>query len=189
MVRAIRCGAVLVLLSGGIARAQIDFTPKESFYEVEGLRVPNVTFRNGAKNVTYSPPGHWQLSGGGKKLSLIPQDKVQAGASIEIQPGKDQLPATAENLQAYTELAQTLVPREASKIEVVEALVCPLRISGRSMIEVTLAYTFFGQQFRMNVLFLPHDTAQVRFQFSARTADFHPLFKSFRTSLYSMQGL
>jgi hypothetical protein len=188
MVHPIRAALLLVLFATS-AQAQLNLTPKETFYEVEGIQVPNVTFRNGAKNATYSPPGGWRLSGGGTKLTLTPQDTVQAGATIEALAAKDQLPATADNLKAYSELALTLIPREASKVEVVEAVVCPLQISGRSMVEVTLHYSFFGQQFRANLLFMPHDAEQLRFQFSARAADFPALFKTFRTSLYSMQGL
>ena len=179
---------VLALLAAG-ARAELNLTPAESFYEVEGIRVPNVTFRDGAKDIAYTPPAGWSLSGGGKKLTLTPPDAIQAGATIEAVSVKDAPPATAANLQAYSEIALGLVPREAVKAEVIEATVCPMRISGRPLVEVTLSYVFFGQPFRMNLLFLPREKEHLRFQFSSRTADFPPLLKAFRTSLYSMQGL
>jgi hypothetical protein len=61
--------AAFVLLGVATASAQIDLTPKESFYEVEGGRYPNIAFRNGSENVSYTPPGKWKLSGGGAKLT------------------------------------------------------------------------------------------------------------------------
>jgi hypothetical protein len=67
--------------------------------------------------------------------------------------------------------------------------VCPLQISGKALIEITLAYSFYGQPFRMNVLFMPRDKEQLRFQFSARTMDYPANFRSFRASLFSMDGL
>lgn len=190
MVRTIISTAVLALLGVASARAQLDLTPKESFYEVEGIRCANVAFRNGPGKVTYTPPGNWTLSGGGSKLALTPLDKAQAGATIEIVPTPVPLPeATEANVKAYSEMAATLVPQGASKIELVEALVCPMRISGKAMIEMTLAYSFYGQPFRMNVLIMPRGQEQLRFQFSSRTADFKTLQKDFRSSLFTMQGL
>jgi len=190
MVHPITAAATLALLLVASARAEIDLTPNESFYEVEGIRMPNVSFRNGAKKVAYSPPGDWTLSGGGKKLTLTPRDSVQAGATIETVPVRETSPAaTTENIKAYSDLAVSLVPQGATKIEVVEAVVCPMRISGKAMIEVTMTYAFFGQQFRLNVLFMPRDKEQLRFQFAARAADYPPLFKAFRSSLFTMQGL
>jgi hypothetical protein len=190
MVRPITAAVALALFSAAGAHAQIDLTPTESFYEVEGIRVPNVTFRDTKKNITYTPPADWNLSGGGKKLTLTPRDSVQAGSTIESVPARESLPpATAENVKFYSDLALTLAPREATKVEVVEAVVCEMRISGKAMIDVTLSYSFFGQPFRMNVLFMPRDREQLRFLFSARVADYPPLFKSFRSSLFSMQGL
>ncbi len=171
------------------ACAGLDFTPVESFYEVEGLRAPNVTFRDGGKDITYTPPAHWILCGRGKIITLTPPNTVQAGAIVQAITARNTPPATAENLKAYGALALELVPREAVNVEVVETVMCPLRISGRPLAEATLNYVFFGQQFRMNVLFMPREKEQLRMQFSSRVADFPPLLKAFRASLYSLQGL
>ena len=190
MVHSIKVATAAILLTVGSASAQIDLTPKDTFYEVEGIRAPNVSFRNGAQDVTYSPPGNWVLSGGGQKLSLTPKDKIQAGATISVLPTREAPPAaTEENLKLYTEVASKLLPQDATKIEVIEAIVSPLQISGRPMIEVKLAYVFFGQQFRMNVLFMPRAKEELRFQMSARTSDYPEIYKAFRASLFSMQGL
>ena len=188
MVRAIVIIAGFALLVSD-ARAELDLTPVDSFYEVEGIRVPNVTFRDGARDVTYTPPPTWILCGRGKAITLTPPNSIQAGAVVQAIPAKYLLAATPENLKAYTELALELVPREAANVEVVETVICPLRISGRPLVEATLNYVFFGQQFRMTIFFLPREKEQVRIQFSSRASDFPPLFKAFRTSLYSMQGL
>jgi hypothetical protein len=192
MVRAITLGAALACLTAAGAHAQIDLTPTESFYEVEGIRMPNVTFRNSPKPVTYTPPADWTLQGGRNKLTLIPRDSIQAGAIIETQPlppGGPLPAATAQNIKYYSDLAVTLVPREASKVEVVEAVVSPIRISGKAMIEVTMTYSFFGQQYRMNVLFMPREKEELRFQFASRNSDYAALSKAFRSSLFTMQGL
>ncbi len=188
MVPGISIPAGLLLLTA-YASAQLNLSPRESFYEVEGIRSPNVKFRNGSNDVFYTPPVGWQLSGGGQKLALIPADKVQAGASIEAEGAKE-IPAIGPgSFEAYGEMARALMPREAAKVEVVEVGISSLRISGHPMMEVTLEYTFFGQQFRRNVLFMPHDTELIRFEISARTSDYVDLKQAFHESLYSMRGL
>src|SRR3954465_8314281 len=113
MVRAVIFTAALALLGVAGARAQIDLTPKDTFYEVEGIRIPNVSFRNGSKTVAYTPPGTWVLTGGGKKLTLTPLDTIQAGATIETRPALESSPpATPEMIKLYTDVAVGLVPRE-----------------------------------------------------------------------------
>ena len=172
------------------AHGEIDFTPKESFYMAEATKVSNVAFRNGKKKMTYSPPGKWTLSGGGRKVTITPPDVPQAGATMQTEPAKAELlPATGENVKAYSDLAVSLLPKEALKVVVVEALVAPIQISRHAMVEVTLTYVHFGQQFTTNILFLPYEKEQITFQMTARTPDFAPLAKMFRSSLFSLQGL
>jgi hypothetical protein len=151
--------------------------------------VPNIAFHNGADPITYSLPVGWTVSGGGRKITLLPPDKVQASATMETEPGKKLLPATAENLKAYGDLAVNRLPREALKVSVIATAICPLKFSTRTMVEVTLTYVLFGQQFTTNIVFLPYNKEQITFQVTARNADFAPLAKTFRASLYSLQGL
>ena len=188
MVRPIILAAALTVVAAG-ARADVDFTPKESFYMAEATKVPNVAFRNGKDPIAYSPPGRWKLSGGGRKVTLIPPEIPQAAATMETEPAKDDLPATEENVKAYADLAINRLPREAMKVTVVESTIASLKFSGKTMVEVTLTYVHFGQPFTTNILFLPYGKEQITFQMTARTADFPPLAKAFRASLYSLQGL
>ena len=123
-------------------------------------------------------------------MILAPRDGVQVGATIEAQSARAPFPPAVEaSIKSYSDMAVAGLPREASKVEVVEAMVSPLRISGKPMIEVIVTYTFFGQSFRMNVLYMPRDKELLSFQFSARAADYAVEFRNFRGSLFTMQGL
>jgi hypothetical protein len=188
MVRSIVAAAAFGALAAS-SWAEVDFTPRESYYLAEATKVPNVAFRNGAKDLTYTPPTGWSLSGGGRKVSLIPQDKVQASAVMQTQPVRELLPATDENVKVYADAAVNLIPREASKVNIVSAAVAPLRISNHAMVEVTITYACYGQQFTTDILILPYVKEQLVFQLTARTADYAPLAKTFQRSLFSMQGL
>ena len=187
MVRSIAGLAAFAALIGA-AYGDVDFTPKESFYLAESTRVPNVAFRNGSVPIPYSPPGGWTLSGGGNKVTLSPPDKPQAGATMQTETLPNLLPVAEESAKAYGELAASRLPREALKVTVVGAGVCALRFDTKTMMEVTLTYVHFGQQFSTNIIFFPYNKELITFQITARTADFAPLAQAFRASLFSMQG-
>ena len=187
MVRSIVTAAVLALVSAG-AQAGLDFTPFQSFYEVEGVRVPNLNFHDDGKVIAYTPPPRWKTSGRGRKLELIPPQAVQAGATFQVLQTAP-LPADASKVSAFRELAVSMLPAEATNVEIVEAKLSELCISGRAGVAVVLSYKFFAQQFRMRVLFIPRERDLLRFAFTARTADFGALEKRFRHSLYSLEGL
>ena len=187
MVHGIVTAVTLAFLSA-IACAEVDFSPRESFYLAEATKVPNVAFRNGKEDITYSPPNSWGLSGGGRRLTLTPPNTPQAEAVMQTSPVLEPVPATDANLKAYTEFAVRQLPREAAKVTVADASISSLRIARQDMVEVTLTYALYGQQFSTNMLFLPYNKEQILFQITARTADFPALSKAFRSSLYSMQG-
>jgi len=120
------------------ARGDFDFTPIASFYEVEGIRVPNLHFQNGAKVISYSPPSGWRTSGGGKKVEWIPQEAVQAGAVIEARPGRD-FADEAAKIKGLREQALEELPRQAMQVETIEAKPSELVISGRGGVELLLS--------------------------------------------------
>jgi hypothetical protein len=181
--------ATLLGLATVRACAQVDFTPKESFYLAEATKVVCVAFRNGSSEVSYTQPHAWILSGGGSKLTLTPPEDGQAQATMGTDTTSPRLPATEENLKAYAERAVKQLPREASKVKVAESVISSLRLSKREMVEVTLTYALYGQQFTSNTLYLPHEHEIVIFHLTARTGDYQRLQRSFRASLYSLQGL
>jgi hypothetical protein len=187
MVRPIITAALALLTLAAQSRADLDLTPMDGFYNVEGGRAPDLNFHNDGKIVSYSPPGKWTPGGAGKKMTLTPPDKIQASASIEALPANN-LPATAENLKAYSDMAVTLLPRDASKAEVLGAELSSLRVCNFALVEVTMSYQFFGQEFETVIFFMPRPVEQVRFRLTSRVADFKELYKMFQRSLFSIQG-
>jgi hypothetical protein len=191
MVRAIALAALFLVLAGPLGRAAgFDFTPLESFYEVEGVRMPRWQFHNDGKPLAYTPPAGWKPSGRGKKLTLIPPQTIQAGATFEAVPvGKETLAATAENVRAFRARALALLPQEATKVEVTGAEVSSFKISGRPAVEIYLDYTLSAQNYKMWVLFLPHTEEVLQISVGSHAKDFASLEKTFRRSLFSLQGL
>jgi len=189
MVRSVAAAAAFALLVVR-ACAGFDFTPHDSFYEIEGIRIPILKFHDRGKIISYTPPAQWHPSGRGKTLALFPPKAVQAGAVFEaVSASSKPLQAVPENVGTFRMLAVGLLPPDASKVTVTAAAVSELQISGRPGVEVLLSYTSCAQQFTMTVLFIPHDEELLHLRFTAHTADFAALEKLFRRSLYSLQGL
>jgi hypothetical protein len=188
MVRPIIIATLALFAFAAGADADLDLTPIDGFYIVEGTRAPDLHFRDSGKVISYSPPGKWKPGGGGKQMTLMPPDKIQASATIEALPAKDSLPATDQNLKAYSDMAVGLLPREASKVEVVAAVMAPVKVCGYPMVEVTITYKFFGQEFEAVIFFMPRPVEDVRFRLTCRAADFKDLYRPFERSLFSIQG-
>src|SRR3979411_2385884 len=74
--------ALIGLLCAGLARADLDLTPKLLEYNSEGFKVRKLVFLESGKDVTYIPPRDWDYSGNALKLVLHPRQKAQAEASI-----------------------------------------------------------------------------------------------------------
>lgn len=189
MVRSVIATISIFSLLFSFAEAELDLTPVDSYYVVEGIRSPDLNFHDDSKVIAYTPPGRWKPNGAGKKMTMVPPDKPQAAASITAVPATpEDLAATADNAKAYAEIATKALPRDAMKVEVIFAGVAPMRVSGYFLMQVTLTYMFFGQEFTSTTYFMPRPKEQVRFQLVCRSVDYQDLFRPFEVSLYSIQG-
>jgi hypothetical protein len=189
MVRSIITAAVAALIFTARAGADLDLTPVDAYYVVEGSRVPNLNFHDDGKVVSYSPPMKWKPGGSGKQMTLTPMDKIQASASIEAFPAKELLPVTEENLKAYSDMALGLLPRGVSDVKVVDAAVSSVHVCTYAIAEVTVTYKFFGQELETVIFFMPRPVEEIRFRLTCRAADFKELYRPFLRSLFSIQGL
>src|SRR4051794_35364627 len=85
----------------------LDLTPKRSFREQEGFKIPIVCFGGGARLVSWQPPAGWQLSGGGKTLSVIPSNTALAYAKLEVTARKVVLSSPKLDPESAVQLAKT----------------------------------------------------------------------------------
>ena len=52
---AVRIGATLISLAG-FAQADLNFTPRVEQYDLEGVKLKQLTFADGERRVSYTPP-------------------------------------------------------------------------------------------------------------------------------------
>jgi hypothetical protein len=174
----------------GIARADLQFTPKIAEYELDGVKFKQLAFSDGdAKEITYAPPRGWDYSGTASQLTLHPRNKKQAEATIS----KIMLPRPVrfdeETMKGLVEEVIAALPHNSTNVQVVSQEKNPLMIEGKETFLVTLAYTFYGENYGRSILFLNRGNEQIRFQLGCRQADFQELQKAFLASQYSWQNL
>jgi hypothetical protein len=165
----------------------LDLRPKPHTYEVEGVKIANVAFSNGADLVTYSPPADWRVSGTEDELQLI-SPLAQSDARITQGPKTEDVITPQAIAQLKQEILAKL-PEDATAIEWSEDRVNPLEICGQPTHEVELSYSAFGKRFKSSLLVCNFTDRQLRFRVLAPLAEFARVYEPFRQSLYTLAGL
>jgi hypothetical protein len=181
--------AFIGLLCAGVARADLDLTPKLSEYNSEGFKVRKLVFLESGKDVTYVPPRDWDYSGNETKLVLHPRQKAQAEASVT----KSVLGTASRFDEVTTKLlvAEALrsIPAGSTDVALISQEINPFLFAGKETFRVSWTYTFYGETYTRSLLVVNRATDQIRFQLVCRTADFEGLQKEFHRSLFSWQNL
>lgn len=188
MVHAIRVAAALVT-TAGLAYADLDLTPRQQDYELEGITMRQVVFTDGQKQITYAPPRGWEYSGNGNHFVLHP--RLVSGANAEITVNK------LSGLGAFDE--QTVkhlcdevlasVPSGATNVKLVSQQMNPLLIDRKATFLIIISYDYYGQGYERSVMFLNRPNDQIQFQLTCYRNAFQELQKAFQGSHYSWQNL
>jgi hypothetical protein len=180
----------VALVCAASARANLELNFKVADYQLDGMKFQHLVFSDGSgKKITYSPPTGWEYSGSGPKLTLHPSKKGQAEASVTSitlpQPGV----LDDEGLKKLTEEALMSVPRGSTNVTLVSQQKNPVIIEGKETFLVTVAYSFYGGNYKRSVMFLNRGKEQLRFELVSREQDFDELQKAFLGSQFSWQNL
>lgn len=179
--------SVLLALS---SRADIEFTPRESEYDMDGMKLKQIAFSDGSgKEITYQQPPGWNYSGNGAKLTMHPANKAQAEGTITTvtlpQPGV----FDEETTKKLTEEALASVPKDSTSVTLVSQEKNPVLIARKETFLVTVSYTAYGENYERSLMFLNRGNEQLRFQFVSRAADFKDLQRAFLASQFTWQNL
>ncbi len=191
MVYTIRTSLALLALALAAAapvRADLDLTPRPTFYVAEGMKMPNLTFSDGKNEVAYTPPGDWKYEGDSSKLLLIPKNKVQAEASIEKAPPPVIAAFDDDGVKQLTKRVLAALPQGSQKVTILSQEKSPLKINGKDTFGVTVSAVFFGQSVTTSVIFCNRGKEQMEFRLFCHSTDFAELNRLFRASLYTLQG-
>lgn len=181
--------AFIGLLCAGVARADLDLTPRLSESTFEGVKVRKLVFVESGKDVTYMPPRDWNYSGNATKLVLHPPRKAQAEASITkfVLGAGTRFDEKTTNLLVAEALRS--VPAGSTDVTLVSQETNSALFAGKEAFRVSWTYTFYGETYTRSLLFVNRATDQIRFQLICRTSDFAELQGEFQRSLSSWRNL
>jgi len=181
--------AVIAALLISSARAELQLTPSVVQYELDGVKLKQLAFSDGAKQVTYQAPRGWEYSGSATQLTLRPPNKPQAEATITRIPLAKPGSFDDESLKKLVTEAVASVPKDSENVTVVSQEKNPLLMNRKETFLITLAYDFYGATYSRSILFLNRGKEQIQFQLTCREADFKELQKAFLGSQYSWRNL
>lgn len=174
------CLSLLALLPT-LAEA-LDFTPKESWRQLEGFRIPTLIFTHGPSKIRYQPPAEWQVNGGGHTLSLYPGEQ---GAFMQLRTIAR--PAVAEGTtEDVAKLSRLFLPSDATDAQLTEERPSPFTLDGAASHEFIYSYNAGGQRYLTAIALCDYDPRErVVVVITARTADFHAIHDTAIASLFS----
>jgi hypothetical protein len=189
MVRPVIVALTTGLLLSGIARSELILTPTVDEFELDGAKLKQLAFADGAQKVTYQSPYGWDYSGSATQLTLHPPNKPQAEATIARVSRSDQPQFDDETLKKLVAEAITLVPKGSSNVTVESQEKAPLRIGTRETFLLVLSYSLLGNNYDRAILFINRGGEQIRCQLTCRSIDFKELQKAFLSSQYTWRNL
>jgi len=180
--------AIGLLFLAGSSHAEIDLSPISTVRELEGIKFPQLEFRDNGERITYEVPHGWTYQARDKyTLALTPPNKDLVSAKLKFIPTPGTLVLDEAQLKYLKDTASSLLPPE-SKLSA-EPIITPnpLRINDHPTCEVIVTFELHAQRLRMSVLFVDLGKSQLRFSLISRPADFEPLHKVFQDSWFSWQ--
>jgi len=182
---------VTVLLALGsfssFSHAGIDFNGGTSERVLDGIKFPQLVFRENGHRVTYEQPRGWTVRAETGRIQFTPPGATQAQAEIDQSPLPAPLTFDDETIKALQEKALAALPPGSQNGKVETELKSPVMKKDHDTYAVTLSYKLNGQDFMTDVLYLILPDTLVRFRVSARKADFDKLYPPFRASVISWQ--
>jgi hypothetical protein len=181
--------ALVILFLANSASANLQLTPEEAEYELEGVKIRQLVFLDGGQRVTYAPPRGWQYSGGGDHFVLHPKGGLSAEAIIRAV--KLAQPENFDNaaMKRLCDQAIASLPGSATHIAIVSQEKNPLLIEQKETFLITIHYECYGVPYARSVMFLNRKNEQVQFQLTSPRPSFAQLQAEFLRSQFSWQNL
>ena len=181
---------LLIILGAGPLKAELNLSPREEKFELDGTKLTHLVFENGTtKRTSYQPPKQWNYSGSDNKLQLQPPEKGQADVAISKVPRQDAIPFEETNREKLKQNAIASLSEDCSDIKVESEESNPVQISGRNTYLLQLSYTRFGEKFKRYFLLVDLPNGQLLCQLTSRERDYERLVNAFQHSLCSWQHL
>jgi hypothetical protein len=187
MVPTIRLALAIILL-GSSAFANLELTPREAEYELDGVKLHQLVFPDSGQQVTYTPPRGWNYSGASDRFVLHPPGS-SAEATITVTHLPQPEAFDEATIKRLSNEALASIPKSATHIAIVAQEKNPLMIERKETFLIVINYDYLDGPRACSIMFLNRKNEQVRFQLTCHRSDFVKLQQAFQQSHYSWQNL
>ncbi len=172
------------------ARAELDLSPQVEDFNMEGVKMSQLAFANGAnQRATYQPPAAWKYYGSKESLDLLPEGAAQAKAKISKWRGEGDVAFDPASCKELTKQFIGMLPEGSEQVKVEAEELNSLQINSKPTYLVELSYTYYGAKFRGYFLILQRKPEALGFRLMSRAADYEKLRGEFQRSLFTWQNL
>ena len=182
---ALICGFCLVMT----AKAELDLSPQPETFDLDGIKIPQLTFANGHEpKASYQPPRDWKCTGTKDQLILQPENLSQASAKVTRLPEGEVIAFDDAGKGQLRQKALFSLPPGSQDPEVSSEQLDPLQIDGLHTYLIEVRYTFFGEKFACYSMTVDRKPHALNFRLICREKDYATLRKAFEKSLYTWQN-
>jgi hypothetical protein len=178
---------LLLALTVSPVRGAIDFTPAIQEYTHAGFQYRKVTFKDGERIISFSPPQGWAIRGAKDRVQLMPPDKSFVDATITAAPLSHPQPFDDAAMKALEQQVLASAPEPSQSVQLVSVQQNPVVMGANLSCEVVISYVNLGQVFYRSVLVVHTPDTQLIFRLTAPKAEFARLNEPFRRSITSWQ--
>lgn len=171
------------------ADAELQLTPVLDEYELDGVKLQQLLFQDGKKQVKYTPPPGWKYAGGGSRLVLHPSGTSYAEAEIKVLKLGGPQVFDDDTIKQLSDEAIASLPANSQNVTIVSQEKNPLMIERKETFLLKITYDSSGNGYARSILFVNRKEEQVRCQFTSYRSVFPQLQKAFQSSQYSWQDL
>jgi len=169
-------------------RAALDLTPTLKEYTSEGIAFKRLVFNDGKKQITYDLPSRWNYRAIGDSIKLIPPNALNADVFIGALPLTTAQPFDDKGIATAREHFMQGIPATVQSMKVVAEQLNTVPFKAGNY-EITVSYQALGEIFIRRALYINLADTQLVFRLSARKTEFEGLWRTFRSSILSWQGV
>ena len=165
----------------------VEFSAALQKFTGEGVTYQRLVFKDANRVVYYQPPMGWKCNASTELVTITPADRTFAEAKISSVSLDNPVALDDKAADVFKQQVLSSLPEGSRNAGVVKQEQNGIMLNNNPVLEVVVSYDVYGQSFRRSVFLLNTPTNQVRFQFTARKADFDALYRQFRGSVVTWE--
>ena len=164
----------------------IRFSADITEFTGEGVVYRRLTFKEDKHTISYLLPQGWACSLNDNVLRLTPPEKSFAEGQIQSVALDTPKLMDETAIAALTQNVLTALPPDSQQTTVVKQEQNPM-LGNNPGFELVVSYKVLGDTFQRGVIFVNTPANQLVFKFTARKSDFDPLYRAFRSSVFTWE--